>query len=125
MSKISSLTSRHEQYIAEHHRMARLFTTDRFAFELERKRILKESIDEMCNPNRRRAEQKELDKMLKKIGSRENRFALIQAILWHHMINKWQPKMSNFSIALHELTKGSRKHPPLKLVTAPKGEKKE
>lgn len=123
MPKAISLADRHEQYLAEHSRLARLFATDRFAFELERKRILQENIDEMCNPQQRKAEQKKLDKMLKGIGSGENRFALIQALLWHHMINNWQPKIERCSTALHDLTKGSPKQPPLKLLTASKREK--
>ena len=125
MPKANSLTDRHEQYLAEHGRLARLFATDRFAFELERKRILKENIADMCNPKQRRAEQEKLDKMLRGIGSSENRFALIQALLWHHMINNWQPKMDSCSTALHDLTKGSPKQPLLKLLTASKGEKEE
>ncbi len=40
-----------------------------------------------------RAQQKELDKTLKGMGSHENRLAMIQALLWHHVVNSWQPAL--------------------------------
>ncbi|RUM45237.1 MAG: hypothetical protein DSY80_03590 [Desulfocapsa sp.] len=73
MPKASSLNNRHEQYLTEHGRLARLFTIDRFAFELERKRILKEHIDDMCNPIQRRAKQKKLEASTQAVNSIKGR----------------------------------------------------
>jgi hypothetical protein len=35
-----SISDKHQQYLDEHDRLANLFVPDRFAFELERKRII-------------------------------------------------------------------------------------
>jgi len=113
-----SKADKHQQYLDEHDRLANLFVTDRFAFELERKRILNETIDSYYSSEKfkekLRVQQKELDRILKGMGSSENRFAMAQALLWHHMVNRWQPQIEN---DIRELVGGdSSSRPRLILV---------
>lgn len=100
MANFLSQTEKKQAAEKEHDRLAKLYVTDRFAFEQERKRIINKTIDEMhCSEEGReklRLQQKDLDRVLKGAGSPENRFAMIQAIFWHHVVNKWQPALQEF-----------------------------
>lgn len=66
-------TSKEQRYIDEHERLADLLIADRFAFELERKKLLQE----LVNFTRPEKLQNEWDKILNGMGSAENRFAMI------------------------------------------------
>jgi hypothetical protein len=120
MSDFSSKGEKRQKYLNEHDRLSNLFITNRFAFELERKRIIREAIDEMaCSEEiktRMRARQNKLDKTLKGIGSAENRFAMIQALLWHHVVNKWQPALQNYSTTLKSFEKSMYHRQTVRLV---------
>ena len=116
VDNISKADKQHQQYLDEHDRLTSLFVTDRFAFELERKRILDEAIDSMYTREKRKAQQKEWDRILKGIGSAENRFAMAQALLWHHMVNIWQPDLQEYSTALNVLVKGLCNRPVFTLA---------
>lgn len=114
MADLLSKAEKHREYINEHDRLANLFVTDRFAFEMERKRIISGAIDDMCCSEeikeRLRAKQKELDRTLKGMGSAENRLAMIQALLWHHVVNKWQPALQEYLTTLHSLKEESKRN---------------
>ena len=120
MSDFSSKEEKRQNYLNEHDRLSNLFITNRFAFELERKRIIREAIDDMaCSEeikDRLRARQKKLDKTLKGMGSSENRFAMIQALLWHHVVNKWQPALQNYSVTLNSFEKSMYQQRTVRLV---------
>jgi len=116
MQNSLSKTRKQQGFLDEHDRLANLFVTDRFAFELERKRVLDEVIAGMYNCEKRRAEQKELDRILNRMGSSENRFAMIQALFWHHMINNWLPMLEEKSAQLNTMAKDIRSKPVLSLL---------
>lgn len=115
-----SNSEKHRKYINEHNRLADLFTTDRFAFEMERKRIIKETINNMSGSEefkeKMRAQQKKLDKMLKGAGSAENRLALIQALFWDHVVNSWELAMQNSIHTLNSFKRSKHDRPALSLV---------
>jgi hypothetical protein len=48
MTDPSLKAEKHQEYLNEHERLAKLFVTDRFAFEMERKRLIDEAIDDIC-----------------------------------------------------------------------------
>lgn len=126
MSDFLSKAEKHQEYLNEHDRLAKLFVTDRFAFEMERKRIIDRTIDDMCCSEefkeKSKKQQKELDRILKGAGSAENRFAMIQALFWHHVVNKWQPAMQKYFPTLGSLKKSKQNRSELSLVK--KGEPK-
>lgn len=111
---------KHQQYLDEHERLADLFVRDRFAFEQERKRILNETIDNYYScekwKEQLRTQQKELDSILKSVGSAENRFAMAQALLWHHLVNNWQPGLKERATTLNNLVRSKHIRPRLSLV---------
>ncbi|MGB3211687.1 MAG: hypothetical protein WBB19_13370 [Desulforhopalus sp.] len=69
MSGFLPKSEKDRKFLEEHDRLASLFVTDRFAFEMERKRIIDEIIDNMCcsekSKDRLRVPQKEWDRVLK------------------------------------------------------------
>ena len=105
MTDSSLKAEKHQEYLNEHERLAKLFVTDRFAFEMERKRLIDEAIDDICwcdeVKERMRAQQKDLDRILKGAGSTENRLAMIQALMWHHVVNNSQPALQQYLKSLH------------------------
>lgn len=105
-----------QQFLDEHDRLANLFKDDRFAFERERKRIIKESIDHMYTRDRRRLQQQELDRILSSTGSSDNRFAMIQALFWHNLFQKWQPALHNNSTTLEKLVRSPKEVPLLAIL---------
>jgi hypothetical protein len=79
------------------------------------------TIDDMCCSSEEfkeklRIQQKEWDRVLKGAGSAENRFAMIQALLWHHVVNKWQPDLQKYLKALNSLKKSKRNQSVSSLV---------
>ncbi|MGB3211067.1 MAG: DUF3135 domain-containing protein [Desulforhopalus sp.] len=120
MSDSLSKEGKKREYLTEHDRLAHLFVTDRFAFEIERKRIIADTIEDICSTDeckeKMRAQQKELDRILKGSGSAENRFAMIQSLFWHHVVNEWQPALQEFQTALSSLKYDKKKRSPLSLV---------
>ena len=120
MAELSSQSEENQEFLKEHDRLANLFATDRFAFEQERKRIINKTIDEMCCSEEARQklkmQQKDLDRVLKGAGSPENRFAMIQAIFWHHVVNQWQPALQEFLTTVASVRKSKRNRSTLSLV---------
>lgn len=117
MSTSLSQAEKKQEFLKEHDRLAHLFVTDRFAFELERKRIINKTIDEMrCSEAARekmRRQQKDLDRVLKGAGSAENRLAMIQALFWHHVVNRWQPALQEFLTATSWVKNSKGRRPTL------------
>lgn len=112
-----SKVDKHQQYLDEHDRLANLFITDRFAFELERKRLIQETIESTySNHYKLWDQQKELDSILKGAGSPENRFAMIQALFWYHMVNNWQPQLLENTTELRGVMGATPNRPRLSLV---------
>ena len=109
MTDVSPKEEKRQEYLQEHERLARLFVTDRLAFERERRRLIEQTIEDSCRSapiqERMRGLQKNLDRILKSAGSNENRLALIQAFFWDHIVNKWQPTLHIYLEALHSCNK--------------------
>ncbi len=120
MSDFPSQAEENQEFFKEHDRLANLFVTDRFAFEQERKRIINKTIDEMrCSEEARekmRRQQKDLDRVLKGAGSPENRFAMMQAIFWHQVVNQWQPALQEFLTTVNSVKKNKPNRSLLSLV---------
>lgn len=116
----SKKAERERECLKEHDRLANLFATDRFAFELERKRMIDKTIDEMhCSDEAKenlRRQQKDWNRVLKGAGSAENRFAMIQVLFWHHIVNKWQPALQKFLTTTNSLKKNKPTRPTLSVV---------
>lgn len=112
MSDLLSKAEKDREFFKEHDRLAKLYVTDRFAFEMERKQIIDKTIDNMCCneefKEKLRVQQKDWDRILKGAGSAENRFAMIQALFWHHVVNEWQPALQEFLTTLNSLKKSKR-----------------
>lgn len=111
MSGVSQ-TEKRLEFLREHDRLADLFVRDRFAFEKERQRSINETIDEMCCSEERkdklREQQKDWDRILKGAGSAENRFAMIQALFWHKVVNDFQPALQKYVKTLHSHQKSKK-----------------
>lgn len=92
--------------IAEHERLHKLFKENRFAFELERKRMINEIIDGAgteAQKERLRAVQDSWDKTMKNAGSKHNRLVLAQHMFWEHVDNIWNPSIQECSRELRSL----------------------
>ena len=97
MTDSLSKTDRQRQHRNKHARLAELFITDRFAFELERKRLIEENLKSLSCPRQRaRAEelQKKLDCILQGAGSEHNRFVMMQMLFWDHVHNVLIPALN-------------------------------
>jgi len=108
---LAAKKERQRQCLEEHDRLSNLFVSNRFAFELERKRLIQSTIDSNENRERLQKQQNEWDKILNGIGSAENRFAMIQSLFWHDFVNNWQPGLEEAVSDLNTiiLRIGSRK----------------
>lgn len=95
-----------EKAIEEHDRLHRLFKENRFAFEIERKRMIREVIDSTRDEDQRArlvAIQNSWDNKMKKAGSRHNRFVLAQHLFWEHFNNIWNPLIQEYSRELSSM----------------------
>lgn len=45
-----------------------------------------------------------------------DRFAMIQALLWHHVVNDWQPVLEDYVTTLNSFQRSRRNRPALSLV---------
>lgn len=83
-----------EEALRTHRRRHRLFKEDRFAFELERRKAIRQVIDSAPDPELRKkleALQESWDKKMRHAGSSHNRFVLAQALFWDHFLHRWLP----------------------------------
>lgn len=111
---------KNQEFLEEHDRLANLYVTNRFAFEKERKRIINETINNMsCREELKeklRAQQKDWERILRGTGSAENRFAMIQALFWHQVVNNFQPALQTCVATLHPLKNSRRRQSALTLI---------
>lgn len=105
----------------EHERLTALFREDRLSFERERKCLIEAAIaaapDEKCK-KKLTLQQQQLDKILQRAGSRQNRLAMMQALFWDHYVNEFLPALNRFIQELDRspLQPDSITHPELSLI---------
>lgn len=90
---------RREESLRRHARLHDLFEKNRFAFELERKKMLDEffaSVEDEDRKSRLLAFQKTWDDRMKHAGSPQNRLVLAKFFFWRHFVEKWQPEIQRF-----------------------------
>ena len=95
-----------KEAIAQHERLHKLFNENRFAFEIERKKMLDEIIESAGSESQKkrlRAIQESWDNKIKKAGSKQNRFVLAQHLFWDHFENIWNPFIQECSKDLRSL----------------------
>ena len=92
-----------EHTVSEHERLSELFRTNRFMFELERKKMIKQVIDSAPEDQREGllAIQAKIDKRMKGAGSKENRLVLMQDMFWDHFMNVWKPAIDDLNTTLN------------------------
>lgn len=95
----STQEERERSCLNEHERLATLFQKDRLSFERERRRLIKENI--AAWPNEKSKEklillQQRWDRVLRGAGSKHNRFTMMQALFWDHIVNDWLPNLDKF-----------------------------
>ena len=76
---------REKQALDFHERLSRLFKDDRLAFERERRRLIKEAINQGRSAEEKQklqALQDSIDKKMRSAGSEHNRFVLMQKLFW-------------------------------------------
>ncbi len=103
--------SNEKRAIEEHERLHRLFKENRFAFELERKKMVNEIIENAgseAQKNRLRKMQESWDKTMKNAGSKHNRLVLAQHLFWEHVNNIWNPSIQEFSKELRSFMTNKR-----------------
>ena len=91
---------RRKRALEEHQRLSRLFREDRFAFERQRREAIKNLIESAPDPEVRKRLwelQARWDQRMKAAGSAQNRLALAKVLFWDHVLNKWMPKLQEFS----------------------------
>jgi hypothetical protein len=90
--------------LKRHARLSQLFRENRFAFELERKRMIAEVIDSVENKEQREqllSFQASWDKKMKNAGSQHNRYVLAETFFWEHFHEKWHPTIKKLNNALN------------------------
>ncbi len=95
-----------ENAAAQHERLHKLFNENRFAFEIERKRMINEIIEGAANEaqkKRLREIQESWDTKMKNAGSKNNRLVLAQHLFWDHVENIWNPFIQECSRELKSL----------------------
>jgi hypothetical protein len=94
---------REKESLARHARLSRLFNENRFAFEIERKRMIAEVIDSVEDEKQRDllvSFQNSWDKKMKNAGSPHNRYVLATTFFWEHFNEKWHPALKKINKAL-------------------------
>ncbi len=95
---------REKESLKKHARLCALFKKNRFAFELERKKMIDEIINSSEDEEQRnslRAIQASWDKRMKGAGSSHNRFVLAQTFFWEHFHEIWQPGIQKYNFQLN------------------------
>jgi hypothetical protein len=92
--------------IAQHERLHKLYIENRFEFEIERRKMIDEIIENAgteARKKRLRAMQESWDNKMKKAGSKNNRLVVAQHLFWEHVENIWNPSLKEFSRELWNL----------------------
>jgi len=84
--------------LAEHDRLSRLYVENRFAFELERKQLIADCINNYSNRQNDSLQdiQHKLDHTLKNSGSIHNRLVLMQMFFWDQVKERFNPALKDF-----------------------------
>ena len=96
----------HGKAMAQHERLHKLHNENRFAFEIERRKMIDETIEKAGSEVRKkrlRAMQDSWDNKMKKAGSKHNRLVLAQHLFWEHVEKIWNPSLKEFSRELRSL----------------------
>ncbi len=83
----------------DHDRLSALFQSDRLSFERVRKRLLEENIAAFPDVKTRvnlTLMQQRVEKILGGAGSEQNRFVMMQALFWEHVVNIWIPALNGY-----------------------------
>jgi hypothetical protein len=100
-----------EDALAEHERLARLYKDNRFAFELEKRRLIREIIDSAGSESEKEklmAIQDAWDNRMKKAGSKQNRLTLARHLFTDHVEKIWHPAISECSRELGSLIRSKK-----------------
>ena len=92
--------------VTEHERLHKLFNENRFAFEIERKKMINNVIENAPTETQKKklkAIQESWDNKMKKAGSKNNRLVLAQHLFWEHVNNIWNPLLQECSRELRSL----------------------
>ena len=92
--------------VTEHERLHELFNENRFAFEIERKKMINNVIENAPTETQKKklkAIQESWDNKMKKAGSKNNRLVLAQHLFWDHFENIWNPFIQECSKELRSL----------------------
>jgi len=104
---------REAEALVEHARMSKLFQESPAAFEMEKHRLVVDTIAR-CSSSRRKMllkeAQKEFDNIMKGAGSSANRFNMAEALLWSQIINKFMPALQEFGQVATSFHKASEVH---------------
>ncbi len=95
-----------EKALSEHKRLHKLFKDNLFAFELEKRKMINEIIEQARDEDQKkrlRAIQESWDNKMKKAGSKQNRFVIAQNLFWDHVENIWNPLLQECSRELRSL----------------------
>ena len=89
---------REQRTLAEHDRLSRLYVENRFAFELERKKLIEECINNHSNRQKTFLQdiQHKLDHILKNSGSIHNRLVLMQMFFWDQVKERFNPALKDY-----------------------------
>ena len=104
MSRFNERLKREEEALRRHRYLSRLFRENRFEFERERKRMIKEVIDGADNDELRERLiqlQSRWDSRMKEAGSPHNRFVLAKTFFWEHFFEVWYPEITRLNRLLN------------------------
>jgi hypothetical protein len=88
-----------EDSLENHARLSRLFREDRLAFEREKKEMIDDffsRIEDEQERERLKALQDHWDRVMRRAGSKHNRFVLAQTLFWKNFYENWLPMVDRF-----------------------------
>ena len=111
---------RKKEALEQHAKLAKMFREDRFSFELERKRLIGETINEM--PEKMRESmyslQEKINKRLNNAGSPYNRMVLMNMMFRQQVLDVFLPALYSFSgvhVSMQQLVDSVSK-PQLRII---------
>lgn len=106
-----------KQAEAFHEKMSRLFTENRFLFELERKKLIAQAIEAAEGDGQKtvlKQIQGNLERILNNAGSEHNRFVLMQMLFWDGVNQSFRPlinRLTRCDKRMKEQENGYRENP--------------
>jgi sulfite reductase alpha subunit-like flavoprotein len=97
--------------LTEHERLNRLFKENRFAFELEKRRLINQIIESAGKESEKeklRAIQDAWDSRMKNAGSKQNRLTLARHLFFEHVEKIWNPAINECSKELGILIRAKK-----------------